>query len=712
MIREACKVASLAAALAVGWVLPAQGAVTAGHSGWQWANPLPQGHTIRAVALHGAVGYAAGDFGTVLRTDDAGSAWSGLATGSTADLDRLAVIDDDSIVVAGECSARRSDDGGRTFVRLPWTASDARCGSAIAGLSFPTDRRGYLMLADGSMLRSDDGGSTWSPTAAVPSPQPTDIAFISSDTGLVTTAGGLVFRTATGGASWTLVAHASHGLRGLDFTDAQIGHAVGEGASVLATSDGGKTWLEDGGDSPLTLTSIRCENASACLATTDNGDRVLRTTDGGRTFERVATTSNILCLAFGPGARALGAGISGQISVTDDAGATWTPVGGRLSAGLIRLRATSQALAFATGSSGRLARTEDGGRTWAVRHVATSQSITDVSFASATTGYALDLVGRLLRTADGGSSWRFVRTGFSARPQAVLARGGGIVLLIGPHGILRSSSSGRKFARVRSRAAQRAKLFEVDHAGRAIVAYGSRRIAMSRNRGRSWRTVRRPPRALIAGVDFVSRRTGFLLEQNGRLWRTRNGGRSWRDLPGIGSDDAVGLAFAGARRGYLVLSRFGDDARGYLLRTSDGGRTWRPQLVTSVPLAAAGIAARGHTGLALAIDGSLFFTRSGGDAGTPSRIRLATPRGHLRGRRTIHVTGAARGAAAGTAVLVGRRLRGESGWDHQLATVTPSGTFATTWRMTRTATFVGQWIGDDDQAGDGTPGLRVTVRRR
>jgi hypothetical protein len=134
-------------------------------------------------------------------------------------------------------------------------------------------------------------------------------------------------------------------------------------------------------------------------------------------------------------------------------------------------------------------------------------------------------------------------------------------------------------------------------------------------------------------------------------------------------------------------------------------------LVTNSTLAAAGIVATGRTGHALATDGSLFFTSSGGNAGSPSTVVLSTSRRHLRGRRTIQVTGVVRGAAPGSTVLVSRRLRNESGWDHQRAPVGANGTFTTTWKMTRTSTFVAQWLGDDDQAGDGTRGLRVTVRR-
>src|SRR6266511_1165339 len=77
---------ALLAALAMTalFALPSSAApVSIGHSGWTWGNPLPQGNTLRAVEFAGGVGYATGDFGTVLRTDDGGTTWGGIATGIT-----------------------------------------------------------------------------------------------------------------------------------------------------------------------------------------------------------------------------------------------------------------------------------------------------------------------------------------------------------------------------------------------------------------------------------------------------------------------------------------------------------------------------------------------------------------------------------------------------------------------------------------------------
>ena len=73
-------IAALACAAALLAALPALAPanVQVGSSGWLWGNPLPQGNTLRAMSFAGANGYAVGDFGTLLKTTDGGTTWSGL----------------------------------------------------------------------------------------------------------------------------------------------------------------------------------------------------------------------------------------------------------------------------------------------------------------------------------------------------------------------------------------------------------------------------------------------------------------------------------------------------------------------------------------------------------------------------------------------------------------------------------------------------------
>jgi hypothetical protein len=119
----------------------------------------------------------------------------------------------------------------------------------------------------------------------------------------------------------------------------------------------------------------------------------------------------------------------------------------------------------------------------------------------------------------------------------------------------------------------------------------------------------------------------------------------------------------------------------------------------------------GGTDYVLVGGASFLFTTAGGDQGAPSAVKISTRTRKVRRKTTIRVTGRIKGAAPGSTALVARRQIGESGWDFQSAKIASNGTFTTTWKITKAATFVAQWIGDDDQAGDGSAPLTVRARR-
>src|SRR5688500_16720800 len=146
---------------------PAGAAVSTNQSGWLWGTPEPQGNTLPALELQGMTGYAAGDFGTLLRTNDGGGSWGTVRTGLSIRFSEIDVIDADSIVVASACAIRRTDNGGESFRRLPYTSSERNCPRRLVGMSFPTSDVGYLLLEEGGLLRTEDGGESFS-TRSVP----------------------------------------------------------------------------------------------------------------------------------------------------------------------------------------------------------------------------------------------------------------------------------------------------------------------------------------------------------------------------------------------------------------------------------------------------------------------------------------------------------------------------------------------------------------
>jgi photosystem II stability/assembly factor-like uncharacterized protein len=710
--------------------------VQVGSSGWSWGNPLPQGNTLRAMAFSGATGYAVGDFGTLLKTNDGGATWEGLPAGTFSNLTELQVLDANTLFAGGGCVARRSTDGGRTFTRIGFTNVESDCpsDSNLAALSFVDANLGYIFESAGQVFQTRDAGSRFAAKIAVPGTHtvgggavPTDATFLSESTGFVSTSDGKIFQTTDAANSWKPVNDTNRAVRAMTFASATVGYAVGDGQLFLKSTDGGATWSpkDIGAPGGQDLTAVRCADDKTCVVTTKSGTVIGVTKDGGTTFSWPSpSTDPLFASALATTTRLVAGGQQGSTAYSDDAGANFTPVGGRLVGQFTRVRAGRVAgSAFAPGPDGTLGRTVDGGHTWTRGNVATSQDVLDVSFPTVNDGYALDIAGGVFNTNDGGQTWATLNTGSTARAHAVYAPSASVVMVIGPTGIRRSTDSGGSFSAVRGGAVSQTILDEVDRAGRAIVASGPQDVIRSTDNGKTWKTVLKPGKYVkrgkkkvnrlgIRNVDFADADNGFLLDTSGRLWKTRNGGKAWTELPGVGTNAARGMSFSSAQKGYLVISTFGDvrQPTGFLLRTDDGGATWHPQFVVSNPIADSGVAGGGATDYLLGGQQSLLYSTTGGETGSSSDLSIKAPK--TRYTKPVHVTitGTLKPASGNERITVSYRRPGSTRWTSQTVSAAQNGTYTSSWNLARGANqFVAQWQGNFRSHGDGSKVLTVTV---
>jgi len=230
--------------------------------------------------------------GVVLRTIDGGVHWGEVETASFPILRDVRILDPENAWIAGDSSTMYpsglfvSDDSGvswnavggskhsgwRTLMYDPIERLGA--GVAMSGeiqtvegdaLARPAFSLGVRRLSDvcydgavgtawivgeqGLVLRSDDFGTNWS---AVAGSFPNgvndyfDLTAVASNGGFVATVGApgsLFFRSDDGGQTWQASPTGiATPLRKLFFLDKQIGWAVGDFGTILATRDGGATW--------------------------------------------------------------------------------------------------------------------------------------------------------------------------------------------------------------------------------------------------------------------------------------------------------------------------------------------------------------------------------------------------------------------------------------------------------------------------------------
>jgi len=693
------------AALAV--LSTASAGVNNPQSGWYSGNPLLGPNALRDLACSGSTCYASGDFGTLLKSTDSGATWQGIVTGLTLDLPRveLAGGSPDHVVVGGGCALRRSDNGGNTFSRLPFTARDQGCAAPLTAFSFPTAAIGYVLLNGGRFLATADGGRSFSRRTTLPA-NANDL-LCTGPRKCFTAGAGNIQRTDDGGVSWTQVSTSSNTLDRLVAAGPNTLYAVGQYNTVAKSIDGGSTWETTllSGVPPRELTGISCGDELHCLMTTRDNvtlpGPLYRTVDGGVTATAVTpSTDPVFAVAFPSSSRVIAAGDAGSAEVSNDAGAAWISVGSRTAGSFGVLTATSANVAYSGGGQGALVRTKDGGQTWTNVSPPTESTIAALAAWGPERLYVLAQDGTLQRSDNGGTSYRLLNPG-TQQLSALAALDENRLLLVGD-GVVISKDGGETFDRPSGKIA-RARLDGADVAPGAVFAYGPGSIYKSPDQGAHWTPVKRPKRLFVADLDFVGRNIGYAVDYDGKVWKTTNGGSLWKQLP-VGQL-GFAISFSNLLDGYLAVGSFGTTGGGLVMRTTDGGQSWHPQLVSRGQLTA--LASGGGVDYALADGGSLYATTVGGDIGSSSVLSIsARPRALQRPGRVVipgHLSPADGGEEIVVSTFQGRR------WIHKLATAASNGTFVTRWPIRSKATFVAQVLGDADHRGAGTKPLTVSV---
>jgi len=721
-------------------------------SGWSWANPTPQGRTLSTISFAGSTGYAAGSGGTVLLTNNAGASWTGLTTGTTGNLEREQVVTPSTVVVGGEggCVTRISTNSGETFKRI-FNVAESNCPEPVSAFSFVSPQVGFLLLRNGSVEETANGGETFSRKTGIPGTAASSsggalvggaIHFLSPTVGIAfvndpNSGASTAYMTPDGGVSWAPVAlPGGSKVTSLHFVDANVAYAIGP-QTLLRSVNAGSSWEMEpiaGGNS---FNSIDCASDTECMLTVSAGNQLVKTTTGGET-DTVTTSSSSLIYgaAYASPTQIVAVGAGGATVLSNDGGNTFKPSSADVGGEYSKLRSGPDGLVLAPGTTGNLAISANGGQTWQVLSTQTSAELRDVAFATPQQGYALDVAGGLQETNDAGNSWQTLSPGTTTPARAVAALGTHAVLLIGPVGIHRAVGGGR-FEPLSGAVVAQAHLSDYDQVGTDIFAFGvgTHTLIRSTNYGAAWKAIKLPltnkkgkTKESIRSVAFTSSTHGLLLDSDGRLWLTSNGGARWREVLAAGSSEGIQLAFSDASHGFLTLRSFGGDAsNAYVLRTDDGGNTWHPQVITAGSIPSDGLLTTSSLNASLLIDNSaageppihrlLFTTSTGGDVSGPAEtLTISNRQPKLTKRKlksehdTVTVNGTLTGALGGERIVVSRRNLSGGGWQHQVVVAGANGgAFTTTWHISVSSVFVAQWAGDSGRASLASKALTLVV---
>jgi photosystem II stability/assembly factor-like uncharacterized protein len=233
--------------------------------------------------------------------------------------------------------------------------------ASLRGLSVVSDRVVWASGSGGTVLRTVDGGATWSvhQVAGADSLDFRDVHGFSADEAVAMATAGRLYRTSDGGRSWRVVYAASDTsvfLDAVSFWDAKHGIVMGDPIDgtflILLTDDGGESWQElPKSRSPRSLENEAAFAASGTCLTVWGSDhawfgtggagvaRVFRSTDRGRSWTAASTpliagnaSAGIFSVAFenamngtvAGGNYRMPASANENLAYTNDGGRTFT----------------------------------------------------------------------------------------------------------------------------------------------------------------------------------------------------------------------------------------------------------------------------------------------------------------------------------------------------------------------------------------------------
>ncbi len=341
----------------------------------------------------------------------------------------------------------------------------------------------------------------------------------------------IILHTADGGKNWHRQNSGIYGkpLRDVFFRNASEGWCVGEGGVVIHTTDGGQTWEQLETGTQYNLHSLYLGEVTGWIV----GDwgTLLKTTDGGKTYQKVdGDVFEEKSLK--------------DIHFTDN------------SHGWIVTYSTPND----TENSGYIYHTTDGGQTWE-EQFSTKSALFSLHFVDKMAGWVVGDQRSLYVTTDGGKNWEFVTDGSSQRHKEKYGQPD----YLGKEGL-------HTFT-----------LYDVDFADNqhgwivgdlGVILHTA--TGIKKDGSSVWKHQRGGPRFhnsaddLLLAVDFVSKKIGWAVGENGTILHTRNGGLTW-EAQSSPTHLFYDVCIVSKDKGYVV----GD--RGAILQTHDGGTKWQAQ---------------------------------------------------------------------------------------------------------------------------------------
>ena len=506
----------------------------------QWRATTPVPIIMRDITFTDEyTGYALARFGNFVtcastfalyKTVDGGENWVKMKTDVETDAKRSFHFVNSMVGWIAEEGSEvlKTTDGGVT-----WTSQTSGVAPTLNDIWFRDLNNGFLVGPNGMIQRTTNGGSTWSTMSSVTSATLTRIYFYSNTLGFIAASNGQILRTTNGGSSWTPINTGLTTLYDISFTSTQNGYAVGTIGSdryLCTTVNGGLSWTTSllGPGSGATRVFFTSPQTGYIKLTHSS---IIKTTDGGATWNPTAATTNGTEenwqeMFFIDDNTGFLCGDDGRITKTKNGGLSWENKNTGIYDDILSVSAPHKDTAYCGDNQGRIFKTHNAGVTWYQQVPDIATSINKLYFHNPTVGFAAGPNGVLLKTIDAGFTWD---------PK----------LLNSTYNITDLS-------------------FPTEQIGYASAENGI--VYKTIDAGETWDSISTGFNYALLDIYFTTPDTGYVTSSD-RILSTFNGGSTWVEYDPTPVGIIRDIVFPSVNVGYCVLSS-------RIIRTEDAGGTW------------------------------------------------------------------------------------------------------------------------------------------
>lgn len=359
--------------------------------------------------------------GIFIFSTDGGSSWNN--SDSVNNKFKLTAVSSDVVIAWGRTggfpnyddSVLRSSDGGETWTNLGEIFSDG-----IFAISVVNSQKIIVADLSGNMYHSADEGLNWNETFTSPGQKPGFLSsasphFATAQVGYFGYGNGYVIKSTDGGLSWFQISSGTgKSLYDVDHFPNGTLIAVGDNGTLIS-SDGISPWIQHNKLSDLDMKAVHILDSLNVVVVDDDG-QVFKSNNGGVSWTAASSKPANLNSAEDIYFNNLSDGWvigqsfnTGALYRTTNGGDTWIPVTDFL--GVYVAVDVKGPYIWAQNVGGRYYRSTDNGDTWIQEELPGSpHNIRDIKFHNQSIGYVVGFWGEAFRSHDGGITWEVLPT--------------------------------------------------------------------------------------------------------------------------------------------------------------------------------------------------------------------------------------------------------------------------------------------------------------